>query len=570
MVTRFCIALLFMLSGFVFAQEYSYPKDVFIPPMDLPLELSGSFSELRSVNFHSGIDVRVINRSHRRVYAVGDGYISRIKVEPAGYGNALYITHPQGYVSVYAHLDFFSKDVAELIKKIQYQKQSFFIDVTFPADSLQVKKGEVIGIAGNTGYSFGAHLHFEMRDAVTEETIDPLLFGFKVADVSAPQFRELKIYSHGNSTINEKNYDIVYSTSRQSNGNYGIAVTPKASGAVSFGFEVLDKQNASNPNRLGLRTLKVWVDDSLLVHIEFDRLDFSVVRHQLAFIDFPHREKTKKRFQRTWKKPGNQLPFYKYIRDDGILYITENKHYRVKCYIEDIGGNTANLLFSINGTVHDSPDYGVQCAENQVEFRWDTLTMWAGNYTQVIMDKGALFSNECVRIVETPHTQSVYAPGLNLISDEALSGFYNIRFSPSVTLDDINGMTVAMVNSKGELNGITTVFSDGWFEARTRSFGTFILVKDTTAPQVKPVKLPANSNVSSLKRLSFKVTDDVCGIASYNAYINDSWVLLEYDLKYDDMYYIIDEKMPTGSFVFKVVVSDRCGNETIWERTLTR
>jgi murein DD-endopeptidase MepM/ murein hydrolase activator NlpD len=489
MVTRFCIALLFLLSGFVFAQEYSYPKDVFIPPMDLPLELSGSFSELRSVNFHSGIDVRVINRPHRRVYAVGDGYISRIKVEPAGYGNALYITHPQGYVSVYAHLDFFSNEVAELIKKIQYQKQSFFIDVTFPADSLQVKKGEVIGIAGNTGYSFGAHLHFEMRDAVTEETIDPLLFGFKVADVSAPQFRELKIYSHGNSTINEKNYDIVYSTSRQSNGNYGIAVTPKASGAVSFGFEVLDKQNASNPNRLGLRTLKVWVDDSLLVHIEFDRLDFSVVRHQLAFIDFPHREKTKKRFQRTWKKPGNQLPFYKYIRDDGILYITENKHYRVKCYIEDIGGNTANLLFSINGTVHDSPDYGVQCAENQVEFRWDTITMWAGNYTQVIMDKGALFSNECVRIVETPHAQSVYAPGLNLISDEALSGFYNIRFSPSVTLDDINGMTVAMVNSKGELNGITTVFSDGWFEARTRSFGTFILVKDTTAPQSEASKV---------------------------------------------------------------------------------
>ena len=337
---------------------------------------------------------------------------------------------------------------------------------------------------------------------------------------------------------------------------------------MSFGFEILDKQNSTNPNRLGLKFLKVYVDDSLLVDIRFERLDFAVVRHQLAYIDYPERERSKKRFQRSWKKPGNNLPHYKFIRDDGILYINENKHYRVKCVIQDIGGNEAELLFSINGRVGSNHNFDIQCNDEASVFRWDSMCTWAGNYSQVLMDKGALFSDECVFIRESETSLSEFAPRLDIISDEALAGFYRIRLMPIQMSDDIGGMTIAQLGEKGVLNGITTTFSNGWFEGRTRSFGKFVLVRDTLPPEIKPQKIPATGSVTGLKKISFKVTDDICGIADYNAYINGEWILLEYSLKDDEMFYIIDDKMPAGESVFRLVVTDRCGNEAVWEMNL--
>jgi hypothetical protein len=568
MVARLLLFLVFKFSFVQLFSQFTYPTDVFREPMNPPIELSGSYSELRSINFHSGIDIRVINRPHREVYSVGSGYISRIRVEPSGFGNALYITHPEGFVSVYAHLDFFTKDIEQLIKKIQYNRQVFAVDVQLPEDSITVKKGELIGIAGNTGYSFGPHLHFEMRDAFTEETIDPLLFGFNITDNSPPQFLELKLYAHGTSLINDQNKDAIFKTTLQKNSKYTIPSVPNVSGAISFGFDVNDRQNSSNPNRLGLKSLRLFADDSLMLHLAFERLDFAVVRHQLAYIDFPERERSKRRFQRSWKKPGNNLPHYRFIRDDGVFYISENKHVQMRCVIEDISGNTAELVFSINGIADQTHRFDVECDDNATLLRWDTLNIWSGNASTIIMEKGVLFSDECVFITENVIPEHDYAQRLDIISEEALRDFYTIRIMQETIPE--HGMTIARIGNKGSYEGIPTTYTDGWFEGRTRSFGSFVLVRDTTPPDIKPVGIPTNGNVSGSKRISFKVTDDICGIDTYNAYINDQWVLLEYDLKNDDMFYIIDENMPKGTSVFKIVVTDSCGNESEWEQRITR
>lgn len=570
MVTRFFF-LFFVLLVHQTSAQIEYPGNIFREPMDLPIELSGSFSELRSVNFHSGIDIRVINRPHRRVYAVGDGYVSRIKVEPAGYGNAIYITHPQGYVSVYAHLDYFTKEIENIIKETQYRLKSFSIDISFPEDSLPVKQSDVIGIAGNTGYSFGAHLHFEIRDVLTEEPIDPLLFGFTVKDNSAPQFRELKIYPHGNSLINNKNDDLILKTTKQNNGKYAISSIPEASGAISFGIEVLDKQNSSNPNRLGLKMIQIFVDDSLLVDVRFEKLNFSVVRHQLAYIDCPEMERSKKRFQRSWKKPGNNLPIYHFIRDEGILYIHESKLYKTICIIEDIGGNTTELVFNIKGSTKTEHSFAVQCNDPSVLFRWDTINTWSDSHTQVIFEKGTLFSDECITIRESDYTSGQISPKLELISEEALAGYFKIKMQPFQSPESSEGLTIALSDSKkNQFTGIKTEYNNGWFEASARSFGTYVIVLDTIPPEIKPVMFPANGVVTSQKKLSFKVTDNICGIESYNAYINDEWILLQYNLKDDEMFYIIDEKLPKGNSIFKLMITDHCGNTSILERNLTR
>jgi len=537
-------------------------------PMDLPIELSGSFSELRSVSFHSGIDIRVINRPNRKVYAIGNGYISRIKVEPGGYGNALYITHPEGYVSVYAHLDFFTKDIAELIKSIQYKNKKFHNDVYFPKDSLIVKKGDIIGIAGNTGYSFGAHLHFEIRDAVTEEPIDPLLFGFRVKDISPPVFNELKLYSHGNSMINHKNNDLILKTTRQSTGKYTISSVPEVSGAISFGFEITDKQNQSNPNRLGLKSIKVFADDSLFAEIRFEKLNFTTVRHQLAFIDYPEREKSKKRFQRTWKKPGNESEIYYFLQNDGILLTNESRLYNIRCMIEDIGGNKAELSFTIKGKPFSDYNPEKQCSSNETLIKHNTEKVWDGISTQVIFHKNTLFSDECISIAESRNIYSL--PSIQVLCNEVISKPFSIRFKCDTVPLDFKKMVIARVGLKESLNGITTTFSDGWFEGESRNFGDFVLTLDTIPPLIQPLNIPSNGDISATKRLRFKVTDDISGIYSYNAFIDDQWVLLEYSLKDDEMFYIVDERMPTSQCRFKIVVYDQCNNVSIKEFDLKR
>ncbi len=570
MVTRY-VFFVFFISGLTLqAQITPYPQ-IYSAPMDLPIELSGSFSELRGDHFHTGIDIRVIHRPHRKVYSIGDGWVSRIKVEPAGYGNALYITHPEGYVSVYAHLDSFKVDHAMLVKQIQYARQSFFIDVSFPKDTLPVKRGEVIGIAGNSGYSFGAHLHFEIRDEVSEEPIDPLLFGITVEDVVVPEFRNLKIYPHGSSTVNGKSNDVIYKVAKQSSGKYSLAVIPVVSGAVSFGFEVNDKQNYSNPNRLGLKTLTVWVDDSLFLDIRFERLNFDVVKHQLAFIDYPERERSSRRFQRTWKRPGNHLPIYHFIRDDGILYLSENRNYRIKCVITDIANHKAELLFSLKSIPQTDHDFSLHCMDGWMLFKRDSLNLWKGKYTEVLIDSAAMFSDLCFRISEYVSPLSVYAPAIDVVCDDAAPGFFRIRFSTdSITTDADDKMVIAKIGENNELSGISTSYTEKYWEGKTRNFGTFVLVMDTIPPEIKPLWLPTTGTVSALSQINFKVTDDVSGIATYNAWINGEWVLLEYCLKDDLMFYTIDERMPMGESEFKVVITDKAGNSSEWKQTLTR
>ncbi len=569
MVKGYLFCIVFLYVSILFSQ-HKYSQDIFQPPMDLPIELSGSFSEIRTINFHSGIDIRVINRPHRRVYSIEGGYISRIKTEPSGYGKALYITHPQGYTSVYGHLDYFNEKTSELIKNIQYQRQEFSVDVYFPSDSLPVEKGEFIGIAGNTGSSFGAHLHFEIRDAETQEIIDPLLFGIKVLDTCHPLFHDVKIYPHGNSYVNNKNDAFIYPVKAAGGNRYVISATPVVTGAVSFGFNVSDRQNLTNPNRLGLKSMSVYIDDSLFVFIHFAKLSFNVLRHQLAYIDYPEREKSKKCFHRTWKKSGNKLPVYKFIRDDGIFYISENKLYTIRCLIKDIGGNTAELVFNLQGHKKEDLDLSLKCDSGSFLFRCDTINIWNGEYSSVIIDTNVLFSDYCFMFEEKQTSFSEYAPQFTVFCDEAATGFYMLKIKPYIMPEDIRGLTIAQVGAKGKLRGVPTVFSDDRFEGVVRSFGTFVLVRDTIPPLIKSNRIPSSGDVSNLKKLSFIVTDDICGIDTYNAYIDENWILLEYDLKNDEMFYIIDDMFPKENAILKIIVTDKCGNEAVWEKALHR
>ena len=184
------IAFSFTESG-----KRSYPQNYFRSPVDHHIKLSGTFGELRPNHLHAGIDIKAKNgKIGQPLYATADGYVSRIKVQSGGYGNVLYINHPNGYTSVYAHLHEFPKAIAKYVKEFQYRRQSFEVEIFPEAERFRFKQGEVVGKLGLSGRSFGPHLHFEIRDTKTEKPINPLLFGIQVADNIAPKLHKLKAY----------------------------------------------------------------------------------------------------------------------------------------------------------------------------------------------------------------------------------------------------------------------------------------------------------------------------------------------------------------------------------------
>jgi murein DD-endopeptidase MepM/ murein hydrolase activator NlpD len=264
----FFIALFSCLS---FGQQY--PKD-FISPLDIPLDVSGSFGELRSNHFHSGLDLKTQQKEGLPVYAVGDGYISRIKISTYGYGKAIYITHPNGYTTVYGHLQKANGAIENYIKKTHYAQKSFEIELFLKPDELPVKQGEVIAFSGNSGGSGGPHLHFEFRETTSEKTVNPLFFGFnKLAeDKHAPVVQSVMVYPIDSTIVNKSQRPIPVSINKQADGSF-LAAKVIANGKIGFGINAFDYcTNLYNKN--GLYKINAYLNGVLYYQFEIRKIRF--------------------------------------------------------------------------------------------------------------------------------------------------------------------------------------------------------------------------------------------------------------------------------------------------------
>jgi len=573
---KLLIYFLLLISTLLSGQE-KYPKDDFISPIDFPISLSGTFGELRTGHLHSGIDIRTQSVEGKPVKAIADGYVSRIVVSPFGYGKAIYIDHPNGYTSAYAHLLSFYPAVDEFVKNEQYRRESFALDIKLLNEEFEVKQGQVIAKSGNSGSSGGPHIHFEIRDTDDEIPINPLFFGFKVKDFTRPQIQRLLIYPHGpGSKVSGKTRYREIELA-----GWGPSYHPKpgndtitAIGNIYFGIEAFDRHNDSQMNN-GVYSVKLMIDSVLVYSHKMDEFSFDETRQMLALLDYAYLLRNKKRVQRSIVLPNNQLSIYETVKSDGIYNFPESRIYRLQYIVGDIDGNESVLTFHIKGGKSDESQsaQGATLPEGAVLMRWDrTNTFEREGFALEIPDE-ALFDTIHFKYSTGKAIANSYSPVFNVHNQYTpILKSCNLSIKPqNFHPEKRDKLLIVKVDpASGKLTPTGGKWEDDYLSVKIREFGSYTIVADTKPPTITPVNVQNGKNISGQSSLRFTVSDNLAGIETYRATMNGGWILMEWDPKNNLLEYKIDERTKKGKNQFRLTVTDSRGNEAVFEASLIR
>lgn len=551
----------FLISFFcnLFAQT-PYPTDYFRAPINSPLKLAGNFGEIRTNHFHAGFDIRTNGKEGMPVYAVADGYVSRIKISSYGYGKALYITHPNGYVSVYAHLRNFNPILQNFTTTIQYEIEKFEFDTVLSSNTLSVKKGDLIAFSGNTGGSQGPHLHFEIRNEKTEIPINPYFFGYKVEDAIKPIITKLIVYPiDETTTINNKKL-LKKIIPIHVNGKYSILKidTLLISGEVGFGIECYDKENNSGHN--AVFSIEMQEGGRQLFFCEFEKFSFENARYVNAHIDYLRKQKNKETIQKCFLAKNNLLGIYKNVVNDGFINFNDDAIHWVTFIVKDYVGNTTEWVLKIKSAVSKKTMPLQSTSENKLDCLKDYE--FSNDEIKVLIPAYSLYDDIAFQYTKKPKTVTTFS-NLQQVFDENIASqkayslkIKTIGLSPSLQ----NKTCIVLIDNKGKYRYEGGVYNNGWVTTKTKNFGLFTIVVDTVAPTIhlaiNKKDKTAIIDYRNSKEIRILVKDNLSGIQNYNATIDDKWVLCEYDYKRNLLTYLFDETILPGIHQFKMEVTD--------------
>ena len=557
------LALLFIVSTFCNAQNQLYPQDYFSNPLDIPIILSGTFAELRSNHFHSGMDIKTQQRIGLKVKAAANGYVSRIKISHYGYGKALYVTHPNGYITVYAHLDKFSPEIESYIKKKQYENESYEIEVFPKANELNVTKDALIAYSGNSGGSGGPHLHFEIRDNA-ERPINPMLFGINVKDTTIPMVTALYAYPMDESShVNGSNSLQKIKLIPQPNGDYyteGVC----AFGHIGFGISTWDRQDLG-ANKNGVSNIQTFANGRKTFELDFKRFSFDETKHINQLIDYKFYKQHKQRIQKLFVD-NNALSMYKDVERNGILTVEDSTNLMVKIKVSDFKNNTAWVTLNMagrktDGIVPNTPyttpyfiDHNTSTTlhEGSISVSISPNTFYNDVYLDFKVQNDTLMLHEDI----IPMQKSL-AIAFNIEKyAEAekqklyIAKLYGYNKTPNYSLTKRNGDTL-------------TTF--------TNSLGEFALAMDTIKPKISALNFKNAQWLSNYRFLKVQIEDEESGISNYRGTINGKWILMAYDYKTKTLTYDFKDMDNTNTKnELKVIVTDNVGNNSTFEATFYR
>ncbi len=553
------------------SQSLVVPDGTFRSPVDYTFRLSGGFNELRETHFHSGIDIKPSSGAKKdKIYCIGAGFVSRIKVAAGGYGYALYIDHPEcGFTSVYAHLESYSSRIDKIVKSYQLKQESFEVDIYLTSDILPVTTGEVIGIMGTSGFSFGEHLHFEIRDTKTEKPINPYLFGFIVPDKITPTVQNLSI--HGLDKNFHKIYDIKVPLGEAENGQISVIETIEVpSSNIGFALQMYDRADGSS-NKLGIYGLHVYADEALIYSYHMDKISFSQTRQIIGFFDYQEKKSSGKTYTLCYKYPGNDLDFLA-KNGSGLIYLDSLARTKIRIEVEDFFRNRKTIHFEVKGlgqqndSVPDKKDFKQWVYEGQ-------KTEITESGIQVTFGKNSLFRNIAFRM-KTKNESGRNTSYKIHESNEPVKSDIDLRIRPDMSDTKWKDKTImTYISSSGKMYNCGGSWQDGYIKCRINEFGTYRIDYDTVAPTIKNINF--KTKAGKISRYKFEIKDNLpvkgkdVNEISHKVWINGAFVIAPFSLKSSILEIPIAD-LPAGTHELRIEVRDHSRNTAYYKATFIK
>lgn len=516
-----------------------------VPPLDIPIQLSGTFGEFRSNHFHAGLDIRTQGRQGLKVKSVQNGWVNRIRVSTTGYGKALYIQHYDGTTSVYAHLKKFAPKIEAYVKERQYQKESFTINLFPKSEVLKIEAGELVGFSGNTGGSYGPHLHFEVRNSSNQNPINPMEYPLEIKDSQRPQIQNLYIYNgiHPDSKKKEfplvKKNDSVYTTA----GIY-------TGGKISVGLRLFDRQDLSY-NKNGIYKAKVRLNGIPQFEMKMDEISFNDSKYINLLIDYKEYAQKKRRIQRFISHSEQKTTFLEGEKTNGEMEISPGKSYQIMIEVSDYVGNTSYVEAYITGTdpplkftekldsIDPSKDYLFDFDDKSVYFPQNS-------FYDAIPLKVENAENELIVGENHYPLQKLFEIQFQIPDQDSLKNSQSF---------------IAKLNSKGKPYFFSNQKKEDSWIGKSKILGRFTLSRDSVAPKIKPLNFKNKQWLSSFNYLRVKLTDDYSGIKSYRGEINGKWIRFEYEPKNNTLIYDFNDlSFKESLHQLTIEAEDRVGN----------
>lgn len=556
--SRFLLIAIFSCTGFVksagqITEPVNYPQQYFAWPLKIKVGLVANFGELRPNHYHMGLDMRTDQKVNVPVYASADGYIAKVKIEPFGFGRCIYINHPNGYTTLYAHLNDFYPALEKYITEQQYNLQQWKVFLDIPPSLFPVKKGDFIAYSGNTGGSQGPHVHFEIRDTKTDKVLNPLLFGMPVPDNVPPGIVRLAVYDRTKSTYEQtpKIYPL-----KKVNGVYmpvGGVIKVNTS-KVSFAIGAYDCFSGSS-NQNGIYSAVIYDNNQALCGFEMNNISYDETRYLNAHIDYKTRSSGGPFLQHLSILPGYNNGIYKMVNgNDGILSLWGAGEHSVKIVVKDANQNASTINFSLVKTG------GASIADTNGEqiFLPNAVNIFENNNVRFYMPETAVYDAFTFMYKESNVAgTTVYQLHNNTVP---VQNYFPISIRGSFPLEDTGH--IVMERFYGTKNDFKkAVYENGWYKASFREFGNYRLINDKTAPVITPIGFYNGIKAHKLSRIAFMVTDNTEEILRFTALLDGKWLRFSND-KGKVFQYVFDERCPPGEHELKIIAEDLAGNKT--------
>lgn len=568
----FCTLGLFLLGFTGDTTKNKYPQDYFRAPINGIVRVTGTFGELRPDHFHSGIDIKPnLGTSGQPILAAASGYIARIKVESSGYGRAIYIRHPNGYTTLYAHLESFSKEIEDYVQKEQYRLQRFDLNLYPAKEKFPVQKGQTIGKMGTTGSSSAPHLHFEIRESATDDPINPLLFGYKPEDNIPPKMHQLKVYhlNEKRETIGSRTINLVKTPT-----GYGIKGDTIEIGAWRAGFalKVFDHMNKTNSWN-GIYSLQMSRNDSVVYSFVADKFDFDETRYHNAHIDYEEQITQKSYFNRCYLLPGNQLSMYPISASQAITGLYKDRPQEIKIVAKDYSGNSTILRFWVKrGDVkpHDTPTFDYL-------FAYDRINVLSTGNIDAHFQKGTFYENCYLNYSSTPDSSEGCYSAVHHLHDfkTPVHRYFDLSIAPSRPVPSHlrDKAFIAYCSKPQKVLNCGGYWNGEKLLAKTRMLGDYCIMVDKEAPTIQAVTF--GTVMTGQSKMTFKIKDnfDPVGHArklQFRATVDGKWILMEYDLKNSLLIHRFDGRIEAGEHLLRLEVWDDRGNKAVLEEKFTR